>query len=106
MALKKTIIQRDGVPTEYHRILFIQSMINSHTSIAVASYVSDSSRRTESVVIRPYNTVVTYQTDYNENMTIEDAYNYLKTLPEFKGAEDVYEEQLNETAEDGGESVE
>jgi hypothetical protein len=89
MALKKTIIQRDGVPTEYHRILFIQSMINSHTSIAVVSYVSDSSRRTEGVTVRPYNVSVTYQTDYTENMTIQDAYGYLKTLPEFEGAEDI-----------------
>lgn len=64
-------------------------MINSHTSIVVASYVSDSSRRTEGATVRPYNVSVTYQTDYTENMTIQDAYGYLKTLPEFEGAEDI-----------------
>lgn len=89
MALKKPIVQRDGVLTEYHRILFIQSMINSHTSIAVASYVSEDSRHTEDVSTYPYKVSVTYQTDYTENMTIQDAYEYLKTLPEFEGAEDV-----------------
>lgn len=31
----------------------------------------------------------TYETDYDPDMTIEEAYEFLKTRPEFKDAEDV-----------------
>ena len=89
MALKKDIIQDNGITTSYHRILFIQSTINSHTSIAVLSYVDEQSREREKSEIQPYKAAVTYETDYIENMTISDAYKYLKTLPEFAGAEDM-----------------
>lgn len=33
--------------------------------------------------------VVTYETTDKWDMTVEAAYEYLKTLPEFKGAEDI-----------------
>jgi hypothetical protein len=89
MALKKTVVQRDGVPTDYHRILFVQSTINSHTSIAVLSYLNEEARQSELNSGQPYKASVTYESEYIENMTIEDAYKYLKTLPEFKDAEDV-----------------
>ena len=39
--------------------------------------------------IRPYKTTKTYEKHYVENMTVEDAYDYLKTLPEFEGATDI-----------------
>ena len=32
---------------------------------------------------------ITYETEYDETMTIEKAYEYLKTLPEFEGATDI-----------------
>lgn len=89
MALKKTVVQRDGVPTDYHRILFVQSTINSHTSIAVLSYLNEEARQSESNAGQPYKTSITYETEYIENMTVEDAYKHLKTLPEFEGAEDI-----------------
>lgn len=89
MALNKAIVQENGVTTNYHRILFIQSVINSNTSIAVLSYVSPESRQAENSETPPYKVSVTYPVEYTENMTVEDAYNYLKTLPEFEGAEDI-----------------
>ena len=90
MALYKEIRQEDGVTTKYHRILFVQNMINSHTSIAVLSYVDSESRRDEvESLYQPYRQSVTYETEYNADMTAETAYDYLKTLPEFEGAEDV-----------------
>jgi hypothetical protein len=49
------------------------------------SYVDEESRQTA----YPYCRAVTYETGYDEAMTIEKAYNYLKTLPEFEGATDV-----------------
>lgn len=89
MALKKEIRQNDGVITSYHRILFIQSTINSHDSIAVLSYVDEAGREMENSENEPYKAAVTYEKDYSEDMTIEAAYEYLKTLPEFEGAEDI-----------------
>lgn len=85
MALGKEIRQDDGVTTTYHRILFIQITTNRQNSIAVMSYVDEESRQTA----YPYCRAVTYETGYDEAMTIEKAYNYLKTLPEFEGSTDV-----------------
>lgn len=38
---------------------------------------------------RPYRAAVTYEKEYEENMTIEDAYKYLKTLSEYEDAENI-----------------
>lgn len=91
MALKKSIRQDDGVTTEYHRILFVNSIINSHVSIAVISYVDKQARDDElsHILESPYKKSTTYETTYKENMTIEEAYKYLKTLDDFKDAEDI-----------------
>lgn len=91
MALYKEIRQEDGVVTNYHRILFLMQMVNSHVSIAVLSYVNTESRKDErnNVIAQPYQRSVTYETEYEENMTVEGAYDYLKTLPEFEGAVDI-----------------
>ena len=91
MALYKDIRQDDGVTTAYHRILFIQQMINQHNSIAVISYVDAGARDSEkgAELFQPYRRAVTYEIDYDPNMTIESAYAYLKTLPQFEGAEDI-----------------
>ena len=88
MGLLKPVRQSDGVTTNYHRILYMQSMINSHDSIAVLSYIDKESRDTEGGENKPYTAAIVYEKDYEENMTIEKAYEYLKTLPEFEGATD------------------
>lgn len=91
MALKKDIIQEDGVVTTYHRIAFIQITTNCQNSIAVFSYVNDDVREKEKeeVMAQPYCQSVTYETDYNPDMTVETAYDYLKSLEVFEGAEDI-----------------
>lgn len=89
MALQKEIRQDNGIVTQYHRVFFIQSIINRHTSIAVLSYVDEPSREMEDTDMPPYKAAITYETDYKENITVEEAYGYLKTLPEFEGAEDI-----------------
>lgn len=89
MALKKEVRQDNGVVTNYHRILYVMSTTNSHVSIAVLSYIDAAGRNMENSVTEPYKVAVTYEKEYEENMTIEDAYEYLKTLPEFEGAEDI-----------------
>ena len=90
MALLKEIKQSDGVATSYHRILFVQTTVNRQNSIAVLSYVDSDSRESEknSTMTQPYVKSITYETAYDENMTVEAAYEYLKARPEFEGATD------------------
>lgn len=90
MALYKEIRQIDGVRTNYHRILFIQKTINKQNSIAVLSYTDEEARKFEQDgEYKPYRQSVTYEVDYDPNMTVEDAYKYLKTLEVFVGATDI-----------------
>jgi hypothetical protein len=91
MALYKEIIQGDGVKTHYHRILYVQVTTNHHNSVAVLSYVGAEARSGElaGTLKQPYQQAITYETDYDPAMTVEAAYEYLKTRPEFAGAEDV-----------------
>lgn len=98
MALKKSITQIDGVTTSYHRIMFLQQTINRHNSIAVLSYVDKEAREAEkhNILTQPYKVSTTYETAYDEGMTIEKAYEYLKTRPEFEGAEDVHDDLITE----------
>ena len=91
MALLKQIRQDDGVTTCYHRILFLTQTVNRQNSIAVLSYVDEQSRADEQadMLAQPYRKAITYETAYDPTMTIEKAYDYLKTLPQFEGATDV-----------------
>ena len=91
MALSKYILQSDGVTTNYHRILYVTITTNRQNSIAVASYISGDARAVEKndASLSLYKQGITYETSYDPSMTIEKAYDYLKTLPEFEGATDV-----------------
>lgn len=91
MALFKAIKQPDGVVTAYHRILYMQITTNRQNSIVVVSYVDSDSRMDEKehIVSQPYQCASTYEVAYDPDMTIESAYERLKVLPQFEGAEDV-----------------
>ena len=91
MALCKALRQDDGVTTNYHRILYIMQSINQISSIAVLSYVDEAARSDEKncVIMQPYHKAATYEKAYDPNMTVEAAYEYLKTLPDFEGATDI-----------------
>ena len=91
MALYKEIRQDDGVTTNYHRILYVTKVVNRQNSIAVLSYVDNVARddEKESILTQPYSKSVTYETAYDDEMTVEKAYEWLKTLPVFEGAEDL-----------------
>lgn len=98
MGLKKSKKQKDGVSTDYHRILFLQITPGRQNSIAVVSYINQDARETEKKEdFRPYIKTITYELPYDEKMNIKTAYKYLKKLPEFDGATDVLEEgQVND----------
>ena len=80
MAIFKEIRQDDGVITTYHRITAISKTINSHNSIFVMSYTDKTARNMEKEFGRPYKSAITYETKYDDNMTAEDTYEYIKTL--------------------------
>lgn len=90
MALQKEI-QADGITASYHRILTLALTTNSHNSIVVLSYLDAAARAQEQAGSSEpvYRRGITYETDYDETMTVESAYSYLKTLPDFEGALDV-----------------
>ena len=93
MALKIPITQEDGVVTNYHRIRILDLMVNESNSIAILSYIDRAAREAEKAgTLNPYVRGITYMTDYDQGMTIETAYQWLKdNILEFKGAEDVLE---------------
>lgn len=98
MALKKEIILKSGITVNYHRIVSINKITNNQIIIEVASYINESKRQEQ---IDYYNSAdankamdvfidTTYvNTEYDENKTIQDYYDYLKTTEKFENAKDV-----------------
>lgn len=98
MALQKQIELDNGVVVNYHRIVSINKITNNQIIIEVASYTSKEKREEEmnyySDTDLEKSMNVFIDTDYinipyDENMTIENAYEYLKTIEKFKNAEDI-----------------
>lgn len=94
MAIKKEIELDNGIVINYHRIVSINKITNLQNIIEIASYTNISKREEEKEAIedgQPMNVFINtnyISTEYDKNLTIEDAYNYLKTSDKFKGAED------------------
>lgn len=94
MALIKEIEESNGVVTKYHRVASLFIFTNEQNTIEVRSYTSIEKREEEAGCIETgnwdnFNAFIegkNYNIPYDQNMTIKDAYNYLKTLPEFEGA--------------------
>lgn len=91
MALLKDVTQDDGVITSYHRIQSVIINTNSHNSIIVVSCIDNNIREKEKegLILVPYQKAITYETKYDQDMSVEAAYDYLKTLDEFADAEDI-----------------
>ena len=94
MALIKSVELDNGVVVTYHRIVSINKVTNKSIIIEVASYINESKRQEEiekQESGEPMNVYIdtTYlNKDYDENETIEDLYDYLKTTDKFKNAQD------------------
>lgn len=78
-------------------ILYVSNTVNSHCSISVISLISEKIRKKQLAgeIQQPYQKIVTYETEKFSDLSIKEAYEYLKTLPEFEGAEDVFEDKNN-----------
>ena len=102
MAIKKQITAENGVVTEYHRIAMVKIDTNQQNTILVHSYISEAGRQIEKdyaaglykdveegLMKWPYVDAVYLNCEYDGDMTITKAYEWLKNLPEFEGAEDI-----------------
>lgn len=98
MALKKEIQLENGIILNYHRIVSLNKITNQSNIIEIASYTSKEKRQEEIEYYqntnedKSMNVFIdsTYiDTEYDEEMTIEGAYEYLKTTDKFKNAEDI-----------------
>lgn len=102
MAIKKKVTADNGIVTEYHRIALVSIDVNQQNTILVHSYLNADGRQIEKDYAAglyrdvdagfmkfPYVDAKYINTAYDENMTVKAAYNYLKTLPQFEGAEDI-----------------
>lgn len=94
MGLIKPIELPSGVVTNYHRIVSMNVITNVHNVIEIASYTSQEKRNEEKKAIANgigHNVFISTKyisADYNQNMTIQSTYNWLKTLPDFEGSVD------------------
>ena len=109
MALQKEIELENGVILNYHRITSLNKITNIANNIEVSSYTNEAHREKEREYqeaqiksnqeelteeeqalldkgINVYIETDYIQLPYNENMTIEDAYNYLLTTEKYKDA--------------------
>ena len=102
MAIKIKVTADNGIVTEYHRIAMLSVEVHQQNTILVHSYLSEAGRQIEKdyaaglykdiepeLMKFPYVRASYLHTNFDEDMTLEKAYEYLKTLPQFEGAEDI-----------------
>ena len=95
MALYKEIEESNGIVTKYHRIASLNIVTNVQNTIEIASYTSEAKRQEEIEAIKNktgcnvFRKTTRLCTEYDQDMTIQNAYEWLKTLSQFDGAEDI-----------------
>jgi hypothetical protein len=101
MAIYKEIYQTfddDETTYCYHRITSITMVTNVHNIIEVNSYRTQKRREREKQEIESGSEITVYKNiryitmPYVSENPIVEAYEYLKTLPEFEGSIDVFED--------------
>ena len=94
MALIKEIELENGVKVNYHRIVSVNNVTNHASIIEVASYTSKEKREQEKEAfekgkfIDAFKETKFIEKEYEEDLNVVSAYEYLKTLPEFSGCTD------------------
>lgn len=95
MALEKELILPNGIGMGYHRVAAMHVYVNVQNDIEVQSYISKEKREEEQAAIPEglahdvYVTSKIYTIPYDPDMSVMKAYDYLKGLEEFSGADDV-----------------
>lgn len=94
MALIKEIELENGVKVNYHRIVSVNNVTNHASIIEIASYTSKEKREQEKEAfekgefIDAFKETKFIEKEYEEDLNVVSAYEYLKTLPEFSGCTD------------------
>ena len=94
MAIIKAVELDNGIVVSYHRVNVITNIVNNKTMIEVSSYINKSKREQEKKAIEnfePMNVFIytqIFNLDFDPEFSVTDAYNYLKSLDQFKGGED------------------
>lgn len=91
MALYKQIEQKNGLVLAYHRVASVNIITNIHNVIEVQSYISENQREKEKQdpsFSNVYVEAIYLNVDYNQNMSVDNAYEYLKQLEMFQEATD------------------
>lgn len=98
MALKIVVTKPNGLALEYHRIGMVKIDTNEQITILLHSYLNEEGRNYEKAYARgeiegepvfPFVDSQYISFDYDEQMNIKNAYDWLKQQPDFKDAEDV-----------------
>lgn len=93
MGLLKTIELENGVTVNYHRITSVNTITNHTSIIEVSSYTSEA-KRNEEKNAQPGEKINVFidtnyiNAEYDKNLNVDLAYEYIKTLPQFEGAID------------------
>ena len=94
MALIKEIELNNGVKVNYHRVVSVNNITNHASIIEIASYTSKEKREQEKEAfekgkfIDAFKETKFIEKEYEEDLNVVSAYEYLKTLPEFSGCTD------------------
>lgn len=94
MALTKNITLDNGVITRYHRIVSINHIINHASIIEISAYTSKEKRLEEKEALEKGEKMNVFintnylNLPYDDSINITSAYEYLKSLQEFKSAKD------------------
>lgn len=100
MALQKEIELPSGVVVRYHRVVSLNCITNVANLIEVASYTSAGKREEEKAAVATgeamnvFLETTIHHAAYDQSMTIDGAYDYLKSLPDFDGAENLIEREV------------
>lgn len=94
MALIKEITLENGVTVNYHRVVSVNNITNKASLIEVASYTDKTKREEEKAKLankEPMNIFINTEylsKEYAQDLNVNTAYNYLKTLEKFKNCID------------------
>ena len=96
MALKKGITLDNGITLEYHRVVSVNNITNKDSIIEVGSYINEEQRNREiewyesgsQDSINVFINTEYHSKEYDKDLNVDSAYEYLKTLEIFNGAED------------------
>lgn len=92
MAILKSIELQNGITVNYHRVVSVNNITNHASIIEVASYPNKAKRKEEKEKIANHEEMDIFinteylETEYNPDLNVIAAYDYLKTTEKFGGA--------------------